>query len=199
MEKLWFLNVALRWVSRHKKYWKQSLAFCCVFSSLHTSVLRGLIAVDMLGSLWNSIPIIYLLPRIFFLCSYPFLFIHTKIYINMFLLGTIVKNLTVYNAVYSTYVVVVQPLSCVWFFATPWSSVCQASLSFTISQSLLKLMSIELMMLSIHLILCYSLHLSSIFHNIRVFSNESTLHIRWQKYWSFSISIRMSCYQIYRN
>ena len=75
----------------------------------------------------------------------------------MFLLGTIVKNLTVYNAVYSTYVVVVQPLSCVWFFATPLTSVCQASLSFTVSQSLLKLMSIELMMLSNHFILCHSL------------------------------------------
>ena len=66
---------------------------------------------------------------------------------------------------------------------------CQASLSFTISQSLLKLMSIESVMPSNHLILCCSLLLlPSIFPSIRVFSNESALYIRWSKYWSFSIS-----------
>ena len=159
---------------------KSSLLLCLFLSSYLS--LMCLIAVDLLGSLWNSIPIIYLLPRIFFLCSYPFLLIHSKIHINMFLLRTIVKNLTMYNAVYSTYVFVVQLLDCVWFFATPWTSACQASLSFTISQSLLKLMSIELIMLSNHLILCHRLLLSSIFHNIRVFSNESTVRIRWPKY-----------------
>ena len=65
---------------------------------------------------------------------------------------------------------------------------CQAALSFSISRSLLKLMSIESVMLSNHLILCCPLLLPSIFPSIRVFSNESTLHIRWPKYWSFSIS-----------
>ena len=66
----------------------------------------------------------------------------------------------------------------------------QASLSFTVSGSLLKLMSIELMMPTNHLILCHFLHLmSSVFPNIRVFSSESALHIRWPKYWSFSVSI----------
>ena len=73
---------------------------------------------------------------------------------------------------------------------TPWTAACQASLSITNSQSLLKLMSIESVMPSNHLILCCSLLLlPSIFPSIRVFSNESVLHIRWPKYWSFSFSI----------
>ena len=75
-------------------------------------------------------------------------------------------------------------------FATLWTAARQAFLSITNSQSLLKLMSIELLMPSNHLILCRPLLLSpSIFPSIRVFSNESTLHIRWPKYWSFSFSI----------
>ena len=69
----------------------------------------------------------------------------------------------------------VQSLSCVWLFATPWSAACQASLSFTISWSLLRLMSIESVMPSNHLILCHPLLLPSIFPSIRVFSNESEL------------------------
>ena len=69
---------------------------------------------------------------------------------------------------------------------------CQASLSFTISRSLLNLMSIELVMPSNHLILCRLLLLASIFPSIRVFSNESFLHIRWPKYWSFNFSISPS-------
>ena len=87
-------------------------------------------------------------------------------------------------------VVVAQSLSCVQLFATPWTAAHQASLSFTISQSLLKLMSIELMMPSNHLILCCPLLLlPSIFPSIRVFPNESTLFIRWPTYWSYSFSI----------
>ena len=86
-------------------------------------------------------------------------------------------------------VVVVQSLSCVWLFATPWTAAHQASLYFTICWSLLKLMSIESMMPSNHLILCRPLLLlPSIFPSIRVFSNEPSLRIRWSKYWSFSIS-----------
>ena len=78
---------------------------------------------------------------------------------------------------------------CVQLFVTPWTAAHQASLSFTISRSLLKLMSIKLVMLSNHLILCRPLLLPpSILHNIRVFYSESALHIRWPKYWSFSIS-----------
>ena len=74
-------------------------------------------------------------------------------------------------------------------FVTPWTEAHQASLSFTISWSLLKLMSIEKVMLSNHFILCCPLLLMpSIFPSIRVFSSESALHIRWPKYWSFSIS-----------
>ena len=87
----------------------------------------------------------------------------------------------------------VQLLSHVQLFVTPWTSEYQASLSNTNSQSLLKLMSIESVMTSSHLILCHPLLLlSSIFPNIRVFSNESTLCIRWPKYWSFSFSISPS-------
>ena len=94
---------------------------------------------------------------------------------------------------YLNFVVVVQSLSHAWLFATPWAEACQASLSFTISQSLLKLMSIESIMPSNHLILCRPLLLPpSIFPSIRVFSKELAFHIRWPKYWSFSFSINPS-------
>ena len=87
----------------------------------------------------------------------------------------------------------VQLLSLVRPFATPWTAVCQASLSITNPQSLLKFMSIEPVMSSNHLILCRPLLLlPSIFPSIRVFSNESDLLIRWLKYWSFSFSISPS-------
>ena len=80
-------------------------------------------------------------------------------------------------------------LSCVQLFATPWTAAHQASMSFTISQSLLKVMSIELVVAYSHLIFCCPLLLlTSIFPSIRVFSNESALLIRWPMHWSFSIS-----------
>ena len=86
-------------------------------------------------------------------------------------------------------IVVVQSLSRIWPFATPWTAACQDPLSFTISQSLLKHLSIESVMLSNHLILCHLLLLLLwFFPSIRVFPNESVLCIRWPKYWSFSIS-----------
>ena len=86
-----------------------------------------------------------------------------------------------------------QLLSCLWLFVTPWTAARQASLSFTISESLPKLMSTESVMPSNHLILCRPLLLlPSIFPSIRVFSNESALYIRWPKYWSFSFSISLS-------
>ena len=87
----------------------------------------------------------------------------------------------------------VQLLSRVWLFATPWTAACQASLSITNSQSILKLMSIESVMPSNHLILCRPLLLPlSIFPSIRIFSSESVLPIRWPEYWSFSFSISSS-------
>ena len=87
----------------------------------------------------------------------------------------------------------VQSLCCVQLFATPWTAARQASLSITNSWSLLKLMSIELVMPSNYPILCYHLLLPlSIFPSIRVFSNESALRIRWPKYWSFSFNISPS-------
>ena len=86
----------------------------------------------------------------------------------------------------------VQSLSCIQLFATPWTAACQASLSITNSRSLLKLMSIELVMPSSHLILCLSLLPPSIFSSIRVFSNESALRIRWPKYWNFTFNISPS-------
>ena len=90
-------------------------------------------------------------------------------------------------------VVVVQSLSHVRLFATPWTAACQASLSFTLSRRLLKLMSIESVMPSNLLVLSRPLLLPpSIFPRIRVFSNELALHIRWPKYWSFSYSISPS-------
>ena len=93
----------------------------------------------------------------------------------------------------SVYIFVVQLLSRVWLFATPQTEVHQDSLSFTISWSLLKFMSVESVMPSSHLIFCHPLFLlPSIFPSIRVFSNESALHIRWSKYWNFSFSINPS-------
>ena len=87
----------------------------------------------------------------------------------------------------------VQSLSRVRLFGTPWTAARQASLSNTNSQNLLKLMSIESVMPSNHLILCHPLLLPpSIFPSIRIFSNESILDIRWPKYWSFSFSISPS-------
>ena len=87
----------------------------------------------------------------------------------------------------------VQSLSCVWLFATPWTAAHEASLSITNSRSSPKPMSIESVMPSNHLILCYPLLLQpSIFLIIRVFSNESALCIRWPKYWNFSFNISPS-------
>ena len=104
-------------------------------------------------------------------------------------LDSIMKNCVCFAICYC----LVQSLSCVRFFVTPWTAACQASLSITNSQSLLKLMSIELVMPSNHLILCHPLLLlPSIFPSIRVFSNESVLRIRWPKYWSFSFIISPS-------
>ena len=85
--------------------------------------------------------------------------------------------------------VFIQSPSHVWLFMTPWTATCQASLSLTISQSLPKIMSIELVLSSNHLILSSPIYpLPSIFTSIRAFSNEITVCIRWPKYWNFSIS-----------
>ena len=87
----------------------------------------------------------------------------------------------------------VQLPSCVWLFEIQWTAACQASLSITNSQNLLKFMSIKSVMPSSHLILCHSLlHLPSIFPCIRFFSNESALRIRWPTCWSFIFSISSS-------
>ena len=91
------------------------------------------------------------------------------------------------------YCMAVQFSRSVGLFATPWTAACQAFLSITNSQSLFRLMSIESVMPSNSLIFCRPLLFpSSIFPSIRVFSNESVLHIRWPKYWSFSSSISLS-------
>ena len=84
-------------------------------------------------------------------------------------------------------------VSHIWLLETPWTAACQGSLSFTIFQNLFKLMFVESMMPFNHLILCCPLLLlPSVFPSIRVFSNESALHIRWPKYWSFNFSISPS-------
>ena len=94
---------------------------------------------------------------------------------------------------YFVFIVVVQSLSRVWLFVTPWTAPCQASSSFTLSWTLLRFTSIESVMLSNCLILCRPLLLlPSIFPSIRVFSKESVLCIRWPKYWRFSFSISPS-------
>jgi len=97
------------------------------------------------------------------------------------------------NAMTNLVVIVVQSLSHLQLFVTPWTAACQASLSFIISWSLLKLMSIESVMPSNHLILCHPLILlPSIFPKIRIFFSELAFCIRWPKYWSFSFSISPS-------
>ena len=102
-------------------------------------------------------------------------------------------KLSMHITICKIYVIVVQLLSSVWLFATPWTAACQTSWSFIISHSVLKLMSIESVMPANHLILCgFLLLLPSIFPTIRVFSNESVLCIRWPEYWSFSFSISPS-------
>ena len=84
-------------------------------------------------------------------------------------------------------------ISCVWLFSTPWTTACQASLTITNSRSLIKLMSIESVMPSSHLVLCCPLlFLPSIFPSIRIFSNESALRLRWPKCWTFNFSISPS-------
>ena len=105
-------------------------------------------------------------------------------------LHTLIPRLEIlYNYQFSS----VQSVSRVWLFVTPWIAARQASLSITISQSSLRLTSIESVMLSNNLILCHPLLLlPSIFPSIRVFTSESTLCIRWPKYWSFSFSISPS-------
>ena len=107
----------------------------------------------------------------------------------IFCYGAIITNTSIQASSVSS----VQLLSHVWLFASPRTAACQASLSITNSWSLLKLMSIEFVMPSNHLILCHPLLLTpSIFSSIRVFSNESVLHIIWPKCWSFSFSISPS-------
>ena len=101
------------------------------------------------------------------------------------------SELNITQHIKSTAVVVVQSVSRVWSFATTWTAARQASLSLTISLSLLKLLSIELVMPSNHLILCHPL-LLSIFPSIRIFSYELALCKSWPKYWSFSLSISPS-------
>ena len=97
------------------------------------------------------------------------------------------------SCVWYIIVIIEISLGCVWLLSTPWTVACQASLSVTNSQSLLKLMSIELVMPSNHLILCHLILLPpSIFPSLRVFSNESVFRIRWPKYWSFSFSISLT-------
>ena len=108
--------------------------------------------------------------------------IHNSIYTMQYLLKRMKSSIC-------SIIVVIQSLNPVQHFANPGTAAHQASLSFTISKNLFKLMSIELMMPSNHLILCRPLVLPPIFLSIRVFSNESVICIRWPEYWSFNFSI----------
>ena len=131
---------------------------------------------------------------IIFLCIPPRLFLSSIILPQVFtkyILWTQIKSTRTDLCLYQFSSV--QLLSHVWLFSISWTAVCQASLFITNSRSLLKLMSMESVMPSNHLIFCHSLLLPpSIFPSIKVFSEESVLHIRWTKYWSFSFSISPS-------
>ena len=135
----------------------------------------------MLGSSLSALCTIYPTPYAP-LCVHAFLLLFWSIHVCLFFLnGSFLQFSSV------------QSLSHVRLFATLWTAALKASLSITNSRSLLKLMSIESVMTSNHLILCRPLLLPpSIFHSIRVFSDESVLRIRWPKYWSFSFSISRS-------
>ena len=125
-----------------------------------------------------------------FIVSFLFCFVCIEPYISR---GPLISDYNCTSVCVIIYYSSVQSLRHVWLFATPWTAAHQASLSVTNSWSLLKLMSIELVMPSNHLILCHPLLLPpSIFPSIREFSNESVLHIRWSKYWSFRFSISPS-------
>ena len=114
---------------------------------------------------------------------------HCHLLYNISVYINVIMHLSLFYLQFSS----VQSLSHVWLFSTPWIAGHQASLSITSSWSSLKLMSIESVMPSSHLILCHPLLLlPPIPPIIRVFSNESTLHMRWPKYWSFSFSISPS-------
>ena len=104
-------------------------------------------------------------------------------------MGTQTNSLPNYLSQHFDFFLILLLFSCqVQLFATPWTATCHASLSYTVSQSFLKLMSIELVMPSNHFILCRPLLLPSNFPSIRIFSNQSALCIRWPKYWSFSFN-----------
>ena len=121
---------------------------------------------------------------LFLICFIFIVFFHSLI---LFSVSSIFKLHLSHNLSF------VQSLSQLQLFVTPWNVALQASLSFTVSWSLLKLMLIELVMPSNHLVLCHTiLLLPSIFPSIRVLSNELALHIRWPNYWSFSFSISPS-------
>ena len=115
------------------------------------------------------------------------------IYLLQLLLSYWVELFALMVCILKVWMLLVCSRSVVWLFATSWTEAHQATLSFIISRNLLKLMSVESVMPSSHLILCHPLlFLPSIFPSIRVFSNESALHIRWPKYWNFSFSISPS-------
>ena len=109
------------------------------------------------------------------------------------LTGKMIPTIILISPYYNLYdIVVVQSLSHVRFFVIPWIAACQASLSFTISYSLFKLVPIELVIPPNHLICLHLLFLPSIFPSIRVFSSESALFIRWPKYWILTVTISFS-------
>ena len=137
-------------------------------------------------------PTVFLHPFCYYFLNYMFVkHIITLSYSHKHSLSYLVTILGLKKVLQETQSV--QLLSHVWFFATPWTAACQASLSIINSQSLLKLMSVESVMPSNHLILCHPfLLLPSVFASIRVFSHKSLLHIRWPKYWSFTFSISPS-------
>ena len=118
------------------------------------------------------------------------IYVFLIIYAHILLKYSWLKMFQMHSKVIQLYISSVQSVSHVWLFATPWITAHQASLSITNSRSSLKLTSIKSVMPSSHLILCRPLFLLPLISpSIRVFSNESTLGMRWPKYWSFSFSI----------
>ena len=135
----------------------------------------------------------HMLTNNFILCMVASMYPTSRTWVSQKLILTVVYQECLTISKKTVYSIIGQLLSHVLLLATPWTAACQASLSFTVSWSLLKLSSTELVTLSNHLILCHPLLLLlSTFTRIRVFSNELALCIRWPKYWSFSFIISPS-------